>query len=249
MSAARSKARYIVVLALGVVLGSILVPPVAAHVTERFGHLWGDHIKPRLSADGTVNDPANPVSWGQLKDVPAGFADGEDASQDGDDTGKRTILAPHVFETKGSAKTEANATDFEIKALYRRGVVAGCGGGNFCPGATVSLYLFDDSGTPMQGGDASTGTARTAVCNPCTRDLGTNARTVTFSLQDLITNAGGFEREVKLGYGVIVVGGQDPEGVSIQGFVVNSHTGPFDLTTSYPTFQEVPSDEATGAAP
>lgn len=247
-SALRTKSRYILALALGVVLGSVLVPPVAAHVTERFGHLWTDHVKPRLSAEGTVNAPGNPVNWGQLKDVPAGFADGVDATQDDDGDGvfKRTFVTPHVFDTKGRASTEPNSTDFEIKAVYRRGVVGGCGGGNYCPGGRVSLYLFDESGRPMVGGSAA-GTAGTVVCNPCTRELGMNTRTVTFSLQDLITNAGGFDGEVQRGFAVIVVDGQDPEGVNLQGFVVNSHTGPFDLTTSYPPLQEVPNDEPPGS--
>ncbi|MDQ4025156.1 MAG: hypothetical protein M3217_06670 [Actinomycetota bacterium] len=241
-SAHRTKPHYIIVLALGVALGSVLVPPVAAHVGERFGHLWGDHIKPRLSADGTVNSPGNPVNWGQLKDVPEGFADGVDAAQDSAEGGRRTILIPHVLESSRAATGDANASDFSVKAVYRRGVVAGCGGGNYCPGATVSLYLYDDSGRPMQAGDASTG-ATSTVCNPCARDLGVNARTVTFSLQELIEGAGGFDREVKLGFGVLVVGGQDPDGVSLFAFITNSHTSAFDLTHSFPPLEEVPPDE------
>ncbi len=241
-SALRTKSRFIIVLALGVVLGSVLVPPVTAHVTAKFGHLWGDHIKPRLSADGTVNSPDNPVNWGQLKDVPAGFADGVDASQGGDDGGKRTILIPHVFETSGAVERDPNSTDLDVKAVYRRGVVGGCSSGPYCPGASVSLHLFDDSGKPMEAGDASTG-AGTVVCNPCTRNLDVNTRTVTFSLQDLITNAGGFDAPVKLGFGVIVVGGQDAKGVTIFSFITNSHTGPFDLSHSFPPLEEVPNDE------
>lgn len=240
--APRTKIRYAIVLALGVLLGSVLVPPVTAHVTERLGHLWGGHIKPRLSADGIVNSPDNPVNWEQLKNVPAGFADGVDASQDGG-PGKRTFVFPHVLEKDGVATSDPNATDFQIKAVYRRGVVAGCGADR-CPGATVSLYLYDDSGRPMTGGDASTGTPGTVVCNPCTRDLGLNTRVVTFDLQTLITNAGGFDRETKVGFGVVVVDGPDTEGVNLQGFVVNSHGSAFDLTHSFPPIQEVPNDEA-----
>ena len=242
-SALRTKSRYLIVLALGAVLGSVLVPPVTAHVTSKFGHLWGDHIKPRLEAEGTVNSPGNPVNWGQLKGVPAGFADGVDASQDDDGDTKRTILAPHVFETKGRTQSDPNATDFFVKVLYRRGVVGGCGSGTYCPGATVSLYLYDESGRPMTGGDASTGSPGTVVCNPCARGLNANTRSDTFSAHDLIMQAGGFDNDVKLGFGVIVVSGPDPEGVNIQGFVVNSHTSALDLTTTYPPLQEVPNDE------
>ena len=243
MSSPGTKSRYIVVLALGVVLGSVLVPPVTAHVNERFGHLWSDHIKPRLSAEGTVNSPGNPVSWSQLKDMPDGFVDGVDAGQDGGDGDKRTIVIPHFFETKGAVESDPNSTDVDVKAVYRRGITGGCSVSPpiFCPVGRVSLYLFDDSGKPLEGGDAATG-AGTVVCNPCTRDLGMNARTTTFSLQDLITDAGGFDREVKLGYGVLVVDGQDPDVVSLFAFVTNSHTSPFDLTHSFPPLEEVPTD-------
>jgi hypothetical protein len=41
-----------------------------------------------------------------------------------------------------------------------------------------------------------------------------------------VTAAGGDfgSTGVKLGYGIIVVSGGDPDGVNLQGFVVNSHT-------------------------
>jgi hypothetical protein len=35
---------------------------------------------------------------------------------------------------------------------------------------------------------------------------------------------------MELVIGVIVVGGSDPDGVELQGFVVNSHTSAFDLS-------------------
>ena len=53
--------------------------PAQAHVTQDFEHLWNSHIKPRIAtADGTINQPSDPVDWTKLKSVPAGFADGVD---------------------------------------------------------------------------------------------------------------------------------------------------------------------------
>jgi hypothetical protein len=74
-----------------------------------------------------------------------------------------------------------------------------------------------------------------AVCNPCTFAIGTNnstgtPRKLSIRIDDLIVNQGGFDTAVKLGFGVIVVGGADPNNVNLQGFVVNSHNGPFDLS-------------------
>jgi hypothetical protein len=51
---------------------------VGAHDDGTTSHLWLDHIKPMRVA-GTINDPANPVDWTKLKNVPAEIADGNDA--------------------------------------------------------------------------------------------------------------------------------------------------------------------------
>jgi hypothetical protein len=61
-----------------VVVGGILLAPVSAHVSDKFGHLWKVHIKPKLVKQGTINANKNPVNWTRLKNVPAGFADGTD---------------------------------------------------------------------------------------------------------------------------------------------------------------------------
>ena len=53
--------------------------PATAHIGDGINHLWGDHIKPKLSTLGNVNSPSNPVSWTKLKSVPAGLADGVDS--------------------------------------------------------------------------------------------------------------------------------------------------------------------------
>lgn len=241
MSDILSKSRYMLVLAVGFVFGSILVSPVTAHVGERVGHLWSDHIKPRLSAEGTINTPRNPVNWDQLKNVPAGFADGVDATQDDGSSGERTHMIPQVFERSGSAEADSSTTDMGVTVVYRRGVVSGCGGGTYCPGATVRLYLYDASGAPLTGA-GSTGAGGTEVCNPCSYDLSMANRQVKITFDQLIKDAGGFDSNLKLGFGVIVVSGGDPEGVNLQGFVVNSHTDPLDRTYSFFPLEEVPND-------
>lgn len=231
MRGVNEKSRYLVILATGFVLGSLLVSPVTAHIGRSVAHLWNDHIKPRLSATGEINDSSNPVNWDQLMNVPAGIADGEDATQDDEQpSSKRTHVITHVFDTKGNTSKDPFAVDMEIHALYRRGVVGGCGGGNFCPGATVELRLYDDAGAPLRGAGAA-GTPGEEVCNPCTMSLSSTQRKRTLNLDDLITAAGGFgDRQVVLGFAVITVSGGDPDAVSIQGFVVNSHANAFELS-------------------
>jgi hypothetical protein len=61
-----------------VALTALLASPAGADVTSSFRHLWRQHIKPKLAREGTFNAPSNPVDWSQLKNVPAGFADGTD---------------------------------------------------------------------------------------------------------------------------------------------------------------------------
>jgi hypothetical protein len=89
----------------------------------------------------------------------------------------------------------------------------------------VDLFIFDQSsGQPMQ---SSTGAD---VANPASFELNASNPTRTTSVDDLLTAQGAFDAGVKLGFGVLVVGGQDPDGVNLQGFVVNSHTSPSDLS-------------------
>lgn len=226
-----SRIRVAGFLLVGVLFGALVINPVAAHVTTRFGHLWNDHIEPRLSAPGTVNAPGNPVSWTKLKDVPEGFVDGTDAGQPGGTT-RRTWVIPHILERAGRASSEPNTTDVIVSAVCRRGIVAACE-----PNMRLEIYLFDDQGEPTRAGD-STGTA-VAVCNPCTFPLGGNVRKQSVRIDDLITaNGGAFDNTVKLGFAIITVTGADVDAVSIQGFVVNSHTNQFDLTISPMELQE-----------
>ena len=140
---------------------------------------------------------------------------------------KRTYVIPHVLEKSGLVATQTNTFDTFLYATYSSGL-AGLPDGK---GATLDFYLYDDSGSLM------TAAGGNPVCGPCTFDLGTGAagtaspRKQSIRIDDLITTrGGGFDTEVKTGFGVIVVGGDDPNGVELQGFVVNSHTSPFDLS-------------------
>lgn len=142
---------------------------------------------------------------------------------------KRTFVLPHMLEKSGRAMLgDTNTLDTEILATYGRGLIDGTN----APGATLKLYLYDNLGRPLRG-------AVNEVCNPCMFDLmagggGGGAGGLLkqkISLDDLITtNGGGFGNPNKQGFAIIVIEGNDPDGVSLQGFVVNSHNSPFDLS-------------------
>lgn len=131
----------------------------------------------------------------------------------------KTYVLPHVLDSSGSIHDTPFTFDTTMFATYVPTVPNGP------TGAAVDLFLFDDvAGTPMVGGNG------VPVCAPCTANLDAATTEATFDVDGLISAAGGFDRGVKLGFGVLVVGGQDPDGVNLQGFVVNAHTSPFDLS-------------------
>ena len=155
---------------------------------------------------------------------------------------RRTFVMPHVLESSGRAASTSNSLDTTLYATYTGGL-PGISAGS---GASVDLYLYDQAtGQPMIGGGG------TAVCNPCTFDLGAGSsgnapRKRTIVIDDLITAAGGFGGvNLKQGFAVLSVGGADPAGVNLQGFVVNSHTGPFDVSVFASAPQEVKTNSAT----
>jgi len=134
---------------------------------------------------------------------------------------RRTFSFPHVLETSGRVTQMPNTFDTTLYAAY----TSGLGGTPAGAGAMVDVFLYESTDEPM------TSRIGAEVCNPCSFTLDSNTRKVAISVDDLITKAGGFGPQgAKVGYAVLIVGGADPDGVSFEGFVVNSHTGPFDLS-------------------
>jgi len=170
----------------------------------------------QVSVQGfVVNSHASPLELSFLN------LDGTETDDDGDPDPRRTFVLPHMLEKSGRITDTQFTFDTTIFATYTGGLAGGGGGG----GATLDLYLYDDAtGSPMTGGDG------TVVCNPCNFELGSSAKKLSIRIDDLITAKGAFDQAIKLGYGVIVVGGADPGNVALQGFVVNSHTSAFDLS-------------------
>jgi hypothetical protein len=112
----------------------------------------------------------------------------------------RSFVLPHVLEKSGMS----------VAAVYTGGLP---GARASRGGATVELYLYSNDGKLMARANGR------AVCNPCNWRLSPEARKQTIDISSLVQSAAG----PKLGFGVIVVGGDDPASVNLQGFVVNSH--------------------------
>lgn len=134
----------------------------------------------------------------------------------------KSYIIPHVLDTKGDITARGNATDFSIITVYSGGSAGQPPG----EGAQVAIYLYNDDGTPMS---SATGQE---VGNPIVFSLSADflKKKIT-KLQDRFKEAGGFPAKSVSGFAIIVVSGDDAS-VHVQGFVVNSHTSPFDLSMS-----------------
>lgn len=134
----------------------------------------------------------------------------------------RTHGLANLVEKQGTINNTPFTFDTNISMTYMGGLPGFPTG----TGATVDLTIFDEAtGLPMK-----TATNQD-VCNPCTTVLDTTTRKRTIVMDDMIVANGGFgAQQVKLGFGIVVLHGDDPSGVNILSFVVNSHTSPFDLS-------------------
>jgi hypothetical protein len=138
----------------------------------------------------------------------------------------RTWVIPHILERDGSIANTQFTFDTQIHASYARGLTDGL----TTESASIDFYLYNAStGEPLLSASAQ------PVCLPCQFMLGDHGprlipRKLSISVDDLIQAAGGFPSPVVQGFGVVVAGGEDPEGVDLQGFIVNAHTSAFDLS-------------------
>lgn len=149
-----------------------------------------------------------------------------------------THVVPHLLEASGRITRTQDTFDTNLFMTYSSGL------GGIEPGnATVDLYIFDSAtGQPLIG-------HANEVCNPATSTLGGEAlgstlpRKVKITTDELI-GAGGFPRSVVLGFGLVVIKG-DEENVNIIGAVVNSHTSGLDISVFGFTPEELRVAEAT----
>ena len=127
--------------------------------------------------------------------------------------------------------TQTYAFDETIFATYTGGQAGTTGSG----GATVSLYLYDeDTGALLKNNGLN-------VCAPCAFNIGgASPRKLTLRMEDLITAAtGSMDALAKRAAGVVVVGGADPGNVTLQPWLINSHSNSFDLAMTAQTAQPV----------
>jgi hypothetical protein len=147
----------------------------------------------------------------------------------------KTFVIPHVLEKSGLTTNTPFTFDTTLYVVFAAGLGAEPHGSSSREVhghiTLMKFYLFDNDDAAMR---SATGEE---VCNPCTFEHAADGqRKLSIRVDDLITAKGGFpvspggaDRPVT-GYAVVVVSGQDADSVAMQGFVVNSHTSPFDLS-------------------
>src|SRR5581483_4387484 len=111
-----------------------------------------------------------------------------------------TYVVPHIIEKSGTISN----TQFTFDTNFQYEDPNGPQGAV----SSVQTYVYDTTGQPM------TSATGTPVSNPTNTSVVGRGPRQTVSLDGQITNNGGFSSasEIKLGFGVIVVGGADPDG-------------------------------------
>jgi hypothetical protein len=104
-------------------------------------------------------------------------------------------------------------------------------------GATVDVYLFDEA-----SGELVTDAVGTPVCNPCSTTLDDQTRKSAFMLGAVLPGGAVISAAVSA---VVVVSG-DAGNVALQGFVVNTHSGPTEVSMYEAPLHEVTTESATG---
>ncbi|MEO6463575.1 MAG: FlgD immunoglobulin-like domain containing protein [Candidatus Eisenbacteria bacterium] len=149
--------------------------------------------------------------------------------------GVKQFVLPHVLERSGVTSNTNNTFDTTIYATY----AGGSAGIPDSGGATLDVYLFGDDGAAMTNNGVN-------VCAPCLFNLSSTQKKLSIRIDDLIVVRGSFDTPEKLGYAIVVVGGADPDRVSLQGIIANSHDGPLDLDLSAAHAMTVPVTMAVG---
>ncbi|HEU4365608.1 MAG TPA: T9SS type A sorting domain-containing protein [Candidatus Krumholzibacteria bacterium] len=142
----------------------------------------------------------------------------------------RLIVYPHVVE-QSDPTTLPNAIDTHFYAVYAGGIT-----GSPIPagdGARVALYLFDDDGAPIQSATAGN------VCAPCIESVDASTPRASFNLHSRFVSAGGFASGAAVGFAMAVITG-NADAVAMEGLLVNSHTGAFDLSVAELESVELP---------
>ena len=210
---ANARKRTVVLDTLITAAGGYATPGVVASAIVK---MTGD--VENLTAAGLYTQGSTTPALVPLRPFDIGDPDSDD---DGIPDTRKTFVLPHILEKSGRVSNTADTFDTSLFATYGRGLD---GGPIPASSATLDLYLYDDAGQPMTGLNGN-------VAFPYHLDLDATHRSAGIALEDLFDAAGGFgAQSVKLGFGVIVVGGADPNAVALQGFVVNSHTSAFDLS-------------------
>lgn len=199
-----------------------------------------------LALAGDLIPPGAPASsMKTLQEVYDQAAQGIVAAGGGDGL----YFFPYVLERPGTIADTQYTYDMNIylvaTAPYAgQGLKSGARPQDAKTPATVSvnLYLYTANGLIAKSADTVTD-----VANPATFELGSVTPKVTISLDTLFQSAGGFPSSIFVGYAILSISSGDWTDVSVSATLVNSHTGPKDLsiTALKPTLiPNVPSTKA-----
>ena len=119
----------------GVLVGALLLSPVAAHVNNNFAHLWGDHIKPKADNRYVLQKEA---AWARVND------EGALVRGEGVDDAGRDSTGIYIVQFKRRVNNCAVTA-----TAWTNGLIASVGPsqGN----DTVTVRLINTVNTPVDG--------------------------------------------------------------------------------------------------
>lgn len=158
--------------------------------------------------------------------------------------GASTFVTAHVLDSSGRVSAGTTTFDTTIYANYTP-FSSGVHGAAGKKDGEVEIYVFDPNtalpqnspitsvflNSPISGMESHP----TQVCVAVNTDLGGGTRKTLVHLDSLsgaASTTSSADFGVKLGYGLIVIGGADASATTLQGFVVNAQAGPLDLGVS-----------------
>lgn len=134
-------------------------------------------------------------------------------------SGGSTLLIPDLTEKKGPSTSTAFTNDI----VFYMTNAGGHAGVPAVGDITADIYLFQNSGSPLQSGGGMD------LCNPCvvTVPIGKRAQ---FKIEDQINALGGWGALSSVsGFAIVRVGGVDPSSFALTTLEVNARANAFDL--------------------
>lgn len=135
--------------------------------------------------------------------------------------GNALLFYPYILERAGKTSDTQYTFDTDFDLTLTTPFMSSPG--EVAP-VTVYLYLFTNNG------QVATSATAAPIANPAVFTLDQSTPHVSFAIENLIVDAGGFPSPIFLGYAILAINSGNWNDVAVVANVVNAHTSAFDLS-------------------